>query len=110
MLSNRSYAFEVRRTNAYCVIRAVGELDVASVPELRDVVHAARRRAGHVVVDLRNVSFMDTFALTALVALQNEGSSLLSLHVVPGAGIQRLLDLAGARAALHWISPEQLAT
>ena len=109
MLSNRSYAFEVRRTNAYCVIRAVGELDVASVPELRDVVHAARRRAGHVVVDLRNVSFMDTFALTALVALQNEGSRL-SLHVVPGAGIQRLLDLAGARAAVHWISPEQLAT
>jgi hypothetical protein len=28
---------------------------------------------------------------------------------VPGAGIQRVLDLTGARAALRWISAEQLA-
>jgi hypothetical protein len=28
---------------------------------------------------------------------------------VPGASIQRLLDLTDARDALSWISPEQLA-
>jgi hypothetical protein len=54
---------------------------------------------------------MDTFALRALIALQAESdaSGHWTLHVVAGDGIQRLLDLAGARDALRWISPEQLA-
>jgi hypothetical protein len=52
---------------------------------------------------------MDTFALQALVALQDQASlSPWSMHCVAGAGIQRLLDLAGARGALRWIAPEQL--
>jgi anti-anti-sigma factor len=109
MLKNQGYAFTVTQTNAYCVVRAAGELDIASVPQLRAAVHAARRRAGRVVVDLRDVSFLDTFALRALVALQHGSSDGPSFHVVPGDGVQRVLDLAGARAALRWISPEQLA-
>jgi anti-anti-sigma factor len=108
MLTHQHYAFSLRQTDAYCVVRASGELDIAAVPELRTTVHAARRHAERVVVDLRDVSFMDSFALHALTALQREGSDCPSLHVVPGDGIQRLLDLLGARAALHWISSEQL--
>jgi anti-anti-sigma factor len=90
------------------VVRAVGELDIAAVPELRATVHAARRCAGHVVMDLRDVSFLDSFALQAIIALQREGGDRRSFHVVPGDGIQRMLDLAGARAALCWMTPEQL--
>jgi anti-anti-sigma factor len=108
MLKDQGYAFTVSRTNAYCVVRAEGELDIASVPELRASVHAARRHAGRMVVDLRDVSFLDTFALRAIVALQDENCDCPSFHVVPGRGIQRVLDLMGARAALRWISPEQL--
>ena len=108
MLKHRPYAFSFSRTDAYCVVRAAGELDVAAVPQLRDAVHAARRQAGHVVLDLREVSFLDSFALQALIALQHGGSDRPSFHVVPGEGIQRVLDLTGSRAALHWISPEQL--
>lgn len=108
MLTRQPYAFSVDRSDAYCVVRAAGELDIAAVPQLRDAVHAARRQADHVVVDLRDVSFLDSFALHALTALQDDRSDRPSLHVVPGAGIQRVLDLADARAALRWISPEQI--
>jgi anti-anti-sigma factor len=108
MLRHLHYAFDTSRTDAYCVVRAAGELDIAAVPDMRKSVHAARRSAGHVVMDLRDVSFLDGFALQAIAALQRDGSGRHSFHVVPGAGIQRVLDLAGARAALHWISPEQL--
>ena len=54
---------------------------------------------------------MDTFALRELIALQREAgaSGSWSLHAVPGDRIQRVLDLAGARDRLRWISPEQLA-
>jgi anti-anti-sigma factor len=108
MHTHQLYAFTLSRTDAYCVVRATGELDIAAVPQLRDAVHAARRHAGHVVMDLRDVSFLDSFALQELTALQGEGSDRPSFHVVPGEGIQRVLDLTGARAALHWISSEQL--
>jgi anti-anti-sigma factor len=108
MLKHQPYAFSVNRTDAYCVVHAVGELDIAAVPQMRDTVHAARRRADHIVVDLRDVSFLDSFALHELTALQGEWSDRPSFHVVPGESIQRVLDLTGARAALHWISPEQL--
>lgn len=105
MLRYSSHAFTVRRTSAYCVVRAQGELDIAAVRDLRAAVREAGASGGRIAVDLRDVTFMDTFALRALVALQDERRSL---HVVPGEGIQRVLDLAEARAALNWISPEQL--
>jgi anti-anti-sigma factor len=108
MLKHEHYAFSLSRTGAYCVVQAVGELDIAAAPDMRDAVHAARRHADRIVVDLRDVSFLDSFALHELTSLQREGSDRPSLHLVPGEGIQRMLDLAGARAALHWISPEQL--
>ena len=110
MLKSQGYAFTVNRTNAYCVVRAEGELDIASLPQLRASVHAARLRADRIVIDLRDVSFLDTFALRAIVALQDENCDRPSFHVVPGEGMQRVLDLAGARSALRWISPEQLAS
>ena len=108
MLTHPPYAFSLSRTDAYCVVRASGELDIAAVPPLRAAVHAARRRGDHIVVDLRDVTFMDSFALHALTALDGEFSDRPSLQVVPGAGMQRVLDLLDARAALHWISSEQL--
>jgi hypothetical protein len=53
---------------------------------------------------------MDTFALSALILLQEEArADAWAMHCIPGAGIQRLLDLANARHALCWIAPEQLA-
>ncbi|MGI8781097.1 MAG: hypothetical protein ACR2L8_13200 [Solirubrobacteraceae bacterium] len=63
------------------------------------------------VLDLRPVTFMDTFALRALIALGREAgaSGDWSLHAVPSDAVQRVLDLARARAHLRWISPEQLA-
>src|SRR5687767_2201777 len=99
MLRYSSYAFTVTRTSAYSVVRAEGELDIAAARDLRAAVRDAGGHDERIAVDLRDVTFMDTFALRALV---NERRSL---HVVPGAGIQRLLDVAGARGALSWISP-----
>jgi len=111
MLRNQPYAFTVSLHDAYCVVGAAGELDIASVGHLRVAVDNARRRGARVVVDLRAVTFMDTFALRALIALQRETSARpdCSLHVIPGAAVQRVLDVTGARAALRWISAEQLA-
>jgi anti-anti-sigma factor len=109
MLRHQPYGFTVGQSNGYCVVRAEGELDIAAIGDLQAAVTAARRRAHDVVVDLRDVAFMDTFALRALATLQwdmDDGR----LHVVSGDGVQRVLDVTGARGALNWISPEQLGS
>ena len=101
-------SFILGPADAYCVVRAEGELDIAAVPQMCAAVRAARRRADHIVMDLRDVSFLDSYALHALTALQGDRSGRRSFHCVPGDAIQRMLDVAGARAALRWISPEQI--
>jgi anti-anti-sigma factor len=109
MLHEPAFVFDITRRGAYTVVRAEGELDIAAVPRLEAWVRHAARRAPRVIIDLRAVRFMDTFALRALIALQAEDAAW-SLHCIPGAGIQRLLDLADARDTLRWIAPEQLAS
>jgi anti-anti-sigma factor len=112
MISGPAFAFAGAIRGAYAVVRAEGELDVAAVSGLQASARAAAQRSARVVVDLRAVTFMDTSALHALAALQREADAApdWSLHVVAGRGIQRLLDLADARAALRWMAPEQLAS
>ena len=111
MLHGPAYLFDFTTHGAYAVVRAEGELDIAAVPRLRACVRRAARRSPRVVVDLRAVRFMDTYALRALIGLEAEAgtSDAWSLHCVAGAGMQRVLDLAEARESLRWIAPEQLA-
>ena len=110
MLHGPAFVIELTRHGAYAIVRADGELDIAAVPRLQASVRRAAREAPRVVVDLRGVDFMDTFALSALIALQEQAEvAPWSLHSVPGPGIQRLLDVAGARSSLRWMAPEQLA-
>jgi anti-anti-sigma factor len=110
MLSGPAVAFGIRCRGAYAVLRAEGELDITAVPRLEVWVRQAARRAPRVIVDLRDVDFIDSFALSALIALQEQSDTApWSLHCIAGPGIQRLLDLAGARDALRWVAPEQLA-
>jgi len=110
MLHGPAFLLDFTRHGAYAVVRVEGELDIAAVPQLESSIRRAAQRAPRVVVDLRRVDFIDSYALSALVALHDEcGTAPWSLHCVPGPGIQRLLDLADARDALRWISAEQLA-
>jgi anti-anti-sigma factor len=110
MLHGPAFLLDLTSDGTYAVVRADGELDIAAVPELQSWVRRAGRRAPRVVVDLRGVDFIDTFALSALIALQEQGEvTEWTMHCVPGPSIQRVLDLAHARDALRWISPEQLA-
>ena len=111
MLGNQPYAFTLSLQDAYCVVRAEGELDIAAVAALGAAVNDARGHAPRVVVDLRAVTFMDTIALRALITFQRASSARRdrSLHVVPGPAMQRVLDVTGARTTLRWISAEQLA-
>jgi anti-sigma B factor antagonist len=101
MTSDRPFGIEVR-TDVECLRVAVsGELDVAFEQELieRASEAIATTTAPSVVVDLRNVSFIDSSGLRALLVCRdaaNERGLALSLAVEDGA-VPRLLDVAGVR-------------
>jgi anti-anti-sigma factor len=48
-------------------VRAAGELDIATAPQLEQTLRQAEARARRVVLDLRELTFMDSCGLHAIV-------------------------------------------
>ena len=72
------------------LVTAAGELDLHTCTEFQDVLAAARdRRPARLVVDLSEVTFIDSTALAALVVVQR--------------GMQRPLDVVVTRPHLRRI-------
>ena len=85
--------------------RLRGELTVESAPALVESLGAlARERAAPaLVVDLREVSYLDSTCLSALVEArraQAEHGGTLSVLVEPGGHVSDLFRISGTREAL----------
>lgn len=74
-----------------------GELDIATAPELVEMLQRFRRQGHAVVLDLAEVTFMDSTGLTTLMdahaASQSNGWSFSLRRISPA--VQRVFDLAG---------------
>jgi anti-sigma B factor antagonist len=92
------FRVEVRNADAATVISVSGELDLASSPALEEELErVAQSDAQLVVVDLRNLEFMDSTGLSVLVrAHQRAEENGRRLGLVNGSQqVQRLLTLTG---------------
>jgi anti-sigma B factor antagonist len=82
------------------VATVLGELDVASAPELRSALESALDADGDLEVDLRACSFVDSIGIATLVMaarrLSDEGRTLR----IRGARqrVRKIFDLAGLTA------------
>ncbi len=89
--------FSARAAGAVVVVS--GELDMASAPLFRQVLAEAEPRGGRVVLDLAELTFMDSSGLRELVAFQNAG------HVVDireaSDPVRAVLRMAGMDGALQ---------
>jgi anti-sigma B factor antagonist len=79
------------------VVRLAGELDLYNAPEVREALRdAAAAGPPRLVVDLTEVSFIDSTALGALIdarrRLANRDAFLLAS---PGRAVQRALEVSG---------------
>ena len=79
-------------------VTPVGELDMATVPELETVTRAALAKGvGELMIDLSELSFMDSSGLRFLIALHDEacedGWTLRLLR--PAEGPEALFRLTG---------------
>lgn len=106
------FRVEVRNADATTVISVSGELDLASSPALEEELErVAQSGAQLVVVDLRNLEFMDSTGLSVLVrAHQRAEENGRRLGLINGSQqVQRLLTLTGVADRLTLTDlPEEL--
>jgi anti-anti-sigma factor len=97
---------EVRGPGLLVVPR--GELDIATAPELEQVVSPPVDAGGAVVIDLRELTFMDSTGVRLLVAAHaRAGETGATLSVVApeeGTAVARVLEVAGILEALDVVA------
>ena len=93
------------------VVRAAGELDLATASQLaRAISTAAANRRPRVIVDLAAVEFCDSAGLRALLGAAREveaRAGRLVVAVAPGGAVDRLLEVTGLREFLHVRAPDE---
>ena len=94
------FSVSVSTAEAAAVVHVVGELDVATAPELREaVVGLVRQDVSEVVIDLAALEFIDSSGLSVLVGAHKrlrERGGELRLRAVPSqaANVLRVTGLA----------------
>jgi anti-sigma B factor antagonist len=85
------------------VVIPVGELDFGTSPDLEAVLAA---QSGPVVVDLRELSFIDLTGLRLLLeADARSRQDGMNLRFIPGRMVRRLLEVAGLPDGLAYLEP-----
>lgn len=106
------FAFSVRseRPGVKRVLLS-GELDIATAPQLNDVLAAAARGSAAVILDLTELKFMDSTGLHAILSAHmrlEEANCQLAL--IPGCHqVQRIFEITGAAEHLEFVdSPDAI--
>ena len=93
------FTAEIVSPGSPTLIRASGELDIATVDALRACFDKA---TGPVEVDMTGVTFIDSTGLRALImqreAMDGDGSEFV---VVPSDAVRRLITIAGLADFIH---------
>jgi anti-anti-sigma factor len=104
------FSVDVTRLDGALVVAPAGEIDIATAPLVREALEDAGREASVVVMDFRQVDFMDTSGLQLLIQERRHAEeSGRGFAVVRGPSrVQRLLDIAGLTPMLTLVdTPEE---
>src|SRR4051794_20551585 len=94
----KPFRCEVDKRDGTVHLRPSGDLDMSTVPELEAALRAARGDgARRIVVDLRELDFMDSTGITLVTRYNNESRrDGFNFALIEGhPRIQRLFDLTG---------------
>jgi anti-sigma B factor antagonist len=92
-------------------VRVTGELDIATAPQLRQTLREAVLRARRVVLDLRELAFMDCAGIHVILDASNHARQAEGrLVLVRGPSkVDRVLTLTGASDALEIVELDPVA-
>jgi anti-sigma B factor antagonist len=87
----------VDHAEVYSVVSVRGEMDLHTAPRFQHAIERAAEEVGTVVVDMGDVAFMDSTALSSLIrskdALDQKGVSLRL--AAPSSAVERIFSVTG---------------
>ena len=93
-----------------CFVTVVGDLDLASSGQLRAVLASPEcTGAPALLIDVREVSFMDSSGLAALLETAEKRGPSLAVVFVPDSAVGRMLELTDSRAHVNGAESLQAA-
>jgi anti-sigma B factor antagonist len=101
VIESPNFRVDVEDDGTLLVLRLHGELDLMSVPTVEETVDRLGGRQA-VVVDLRDLEFMDSSGLRMIIELRNRSDTPVAF-VAPGERVGRVLDMTGVRSKLTWV-------
>jgi anti-sigma B factor antagonist len=107
-----SISAEDRDGRAHLSLR--GELDLATAPELEQLVNERVDAGQEVVVDLRGLEFMDSSGIRVLVAAHaragRSGTRVVIVRPEPSSAVAKIVEVSGLDGELNLIDdPAQAA-
>jgi anti-sigma B factor antagonist len=101
-----SFRLDVRTADNGWIIQAAGELDLATAPELeREMRRAEASDATRIVLDLHDVTFIDSTGIRLLVQAEGRNRSTPGrLRLMPANGqVAQILELTGLSERLPFL-------
>lgn len=95
------------------VVAVRGELDLATVEQLREALRSPDGQAETVILDLRELTFMDSSGLSLVVSEQQRAQASgyrLAVAVGGAPAVERMFALTGLRGTLELIEDPEAAT
>jgi anti-anti-sigma factor len=95
----------VRREGSALLVAPRGEIDLATVDLVRGAVEAEREPGDNLVLDLREVAFMDTSGLRFILELVDHAErDSFSVRIVRGpTAVQRVFEVSGLEPRLPFV-------
>jgi anti-sigma B factor antagonist len=81
------------------VIKIIGELDVSNAHRLRAILEGISDPSPRVIIDMSELSFMDSSGLTVLLEATRRGASVVLRQ--PSPVVRRLVDVTGLGGVLQ---------
>jgi anti-sigma B factor antagonist len=103
-----AFTIETSQAGERLVVRPCGELDLATAPDLEELVMGRLADGATVVLDLRGLSFMDSSGVRVLVtayarAADGNGGELTIVRPARGSAVDRILEVSGIEQALQLV-------
>jgi anti-anti-sigma factor len=107
MAENFAFSIASSEDDGRLLVVPRGELDLATAPELERVLLDRLEEGRAIVLDLRELEFMDSSGVRVLIAAHakaDEGQGQLTLvRPAPGSAVDRILEIAGVDQALGMV-------
>jgi len=102
-----AFAVDVVRRGRHARVTARGELDIATAPVLDEALIEQARIGGSVMLDLRELTFIDATGLAVLLRLNARAQrDRIEFTLLPGPRVRRLLDLCGLTPQFRSLDPQ----